>query len=238
MSLKKLSETASTNSWLKAHRGELAHGDAVTALRQTEGRGRMGNSWLDAEGMLPMSVLLRNIPHPETVTLAAGAAVCAVLEELVGEPVMIKWPNDIILRRHKLCGILCESVCNGDDFDIICGIGVNLSQSEEYFEAAGIPHGGSLKSLLGVDTDSDLLAEALCERVIHYSTKSFAEIYSEYKTHCITLGKQVRIIKNGAEQIAFADDIAENGHLVCHDESGSFKVNSGDVSVRGLLGYV
>lgn len=238
MSLIKLSETASTNSWLKEHRGELSHGDVVTALRQTEGRGRMGNTWLDADGMLPLSVLLRNIPHPETVTLAAGAAVCAALEELVDEPVMIKWPNDIILRGHKLCGILCESVCVGDDFDVICGIGVNLSQPEEYFEAAGIPHGGSLRSLVGVEADRDILAKTLTERVIQYSSKGFAEIYSEYKSHCITHGKQVRIIKNGAEQVAFADDIAENGHLICRDDSESFEISSGEVSVRGLLGYI
>lgn len=238
MSLIQLAETASTNTWLKQHRVELCHGDAVTALRQTEGRGRMGHTWLDAEGMLPISVLLRNTPHPETITLVAGAAVCAVLEDITCEPVMIKWPNDIILRGHKLCGILCESVVNGDGIDVICGVGVNISQPSEYFEAARIPHGGSLKSLLGIDTNRNSLAEALREHIVIYSVRPFDEIYNEYKAHCITLGKQVRIIKNGAEQIAFADDIAANGHLICHDESGSFEVNSGEVSVRGLLDYI
>lgn len=238
MSLIQLAETASTNTWLKLHRAELSHGDAVTALRQTEGRGRMGHTWFDAEGMLPISVLLRDIPTPATVTLAAGAAVCAVLEELVGEPVMIKWPNDIILRGHKLCGILCESAVSGDGLDIICGVGVNIGQPSEYFITSGIPHGGSLKSLLGADIGRNSLAEALTERITLYSVKPFDEIYSEYKAHCITLGKQVRIIKNGAEQVAFAEDIAANGHLICRDESGSFEVNSGEVSVRGLLDYI
>lgn len=238
MSLIQLTETASTNAWLKQHRAELSHGDAVTALRQTEGRGRMGHTWLDAEGMLPISVLLKGIPHPETVTLAAGAAVCAVLEQLVSELVGIKWPNDIILRGRKLCGILCESAASGDGLDVICGVGVNISQPKEYFEAAGIPHGGSLSSLLGIAADRNPLAKALAERITQYSLKPFGEIYSEYKAHCITLGKQVRIIKNGAEQIAFAEDIAENGHLVCRDESGRFEVSSGEVSVRGLLDYI
>ena len=238
MSLIQLAETASTNTWLKQHRGELCHGDAVTALRQTEGRGRMGHTWLDAEGMLPISVLLRNIPHPQTVTLAAGAAVCAALEELTHEPVMIKWPNDIILRGHKLCGILCESIANGDGIDVICGVGLNISQSSEYFKKAQIPHGGSLKSILGIDADRNSLARALMERITLYSIKPFDEIYDVYKEHCITLGNQVRIIKNSAEQIAFADDIAANGHLICHDDNGSFEVNSGEVSVRGLLDYI
>lgn len=198
----------------------------------------MGHTWLDAQGMLPLSVLLRNIPHPETMTLAAGAAVCAVIEELTGEPVMIKWPNDIILRGHKLCGILCESTVSGDGIDVICGVGVNISQPAEYFEAAGIPHGGSLKSLVGIEVDRSLLAEALAGRIALYSAKTFDEIYNGYKAHCITLGKQVRIIRNGDECMAFADDIAENGHLVCRDEGGSFEVSSGEVSVRGLLDYI
>lgn len=238
MSLIQLTETTSTNTWLKQHRKELCHGAAVTALRQTEGRGRMGHTWLDSEGMLPISVLLRNIPHPETITLAVGAAVCSVLEDIINEPVMIKWPNDIILRGHKLCGILCESVAGGYGLDIICGVGVNIGQPSEYFDASGIPHGGSIKSLLGVETDRNSLASALRERITLYSAKAFEEIYSEYKAHCITLGRQVRIIKNSAEQVAYADDVAINGHLVCHDENGGFEVNSGEVSVRGLLDYI
>lgn len=238
MSLIQLAEVNSTNSWLKAHRGELSHGDAVTALCQTEGRGRMGHTWLHSDGMLPLSVLLRGVPYPETITLAAGAAVCAVLEELSGEPVSIKWPNDIILRSHKLCGILCESVAGCDGLDIICGVGVNLGQSEEYFRAAGIPHGGSLKSLLEKDADRELVALALVERISAYSQKCFDEIYGEYKSRCLTLGKQVRIIKNGAEHIAFAEDISANGHLICTDDSGRYEVSSGEVSVRGLLGYI
>lgn len=238
MSLIQLEETASTNSWLKAHRAQLCHGDAVTALRQTAGRGRMGNVWLGAQGMLPVSVLLRNIARPESVTLAAGAAVCAVLEELVSLPVMIKWPNDIILRGCKLCGILCESASNGDGLDIICGAGVNISQSADYFESAGIPHGGSLMSLAGITADRRALAAAVSQRIVMYAEKPFAEIYGEYKSRCITLGKQVRIIRGGTQRTAFAEDIADSGYLVCRDENGVFEVNSGEVSVRGLLGYV
>lgn len=238
MSLIQLEETTSTNSWLKANRAQLCHGDAVTALRQTEGRGRLGNVWLGAQGMLPVSVLLRNIAHPQSVTLAAGAAVCAQLEALAGQPVMIKWPNDIILRGCKLCGILCESASNGDGLDIICGVGVNISQSADYFESAGIPHGGSLMSLAGIAADRRDLAEAISQRIVQYAEKPFAEIYGEYKARCITLGKQVRIISNGEQRVAFAEDIADSGYLICRDENGVFEVNSGEVSVRGLLGYV
>jgi len=238
MKLIQLTEVGSTNTWLKQHRAELCHGDAVTALKQTEGRGRMGHVWLDEDGMLPLSVLLHKPSAPETVTLAAGAAVCAVLEELVGEEVMIKWPNDIVFRGGKLCGILCESVCERDSIDIICGVGVNIAQSAEYFTSAGIPHGCSLISAAGIAPDRIQLAKALAERIAQYSEKSFSQLYDEYKARCITLGREVRLISGDTQRTAFAEDIAQSGFLICRDENGRFEVNSGEVNVRGLWGYV
>lgn len=238
MKLIQLAEVGSTNTWLKQHRAELCHGDAVTALRQTEGRGRMGHAWLCEDGMLPLSVLLCKPSSPETVTLAAGAAVCAVLEELVGERVMIKWPNDIVLRGGKLCGILCESVCERDNIDIICGVGVNIGQSAEYFTAAGIPHGCSLMSACGLAPDRIQLAKALTERIVQYCEKPFSALYDEYRARCVTLGREVRLISGDTQRTAFAEDIAQSGFLVCRDENGRFEVNSGEVNVRGLWGYV
>ena len=187
--------------------------------------------------MLPLSVLLKNVSHPEAVTLCAGIAVCRAIEPFIGEELSIKWPNDIILRRHKLCGILCESAAKGDSLSIICGVGVNISQSAEYFKAAGLPYGGSLRSLAGAEPDRDALAEELARLIEEYSHKSFADIAEEYRRRCVTIGREVRLIGR-EERIAFAEDIAENGALVCRDESGRFEVNSGEVSVRGLFGYV
>lgn len=237
MSLIQLEEVGSTNTWLKERCERLCDGDAVTALRQTDGRGRIGHTWLDSEGMLPLSVLLKAPPEIETLTLRISIAVCRTLEPIVGESLSIKWTNDIILREHKLCGILCESVAKCDGLNVICGIGVNLSQPEEYFSAAGIPHGGSVKSLVGAECDRLSLARQLAKAVREYSEKSFADVREEYTRRCITLGREVRLV-GASERICFAEGIAENGCLICTDESGCFEVNSGEVSVRGLLGYI
>lgn len=237
MSLITLAEVSSTNTWLKERCGELFHGDAVTALRQTEGRGRIGHTWLDAEGMLPLSVLLKNIPHPGTVTLCVSIAVCHAIEPFIGEELSVKWPNDIILHGHKLCGILCESTVKCDCLNIICGVGVNLTQSAEYFAAAGIPHGGSLRSLVGAEADRDALTEELTRLIAEYSQKDFADVIDEYRRRCITLGREVRLV-GASERTAFAEDISESGSLICSDASGRFEVNSGEVSVRGLLDYI
>lgn len=240
MRMIELSETESTNSWLKSHRAELDHGDAVTALRQTAGRGRMGHSWLSDKGMLPLSVLLKAPPSPETVTLCAGIAVCRALDSLFDTPqgFGIKWPNDIVLRGCKLCGILCESASEGDGIDIICGVGLNLCQSEEYFSENDLPHGGSVRLLTGLSPDRTELAARLAAEITECCSRGFFEFKEEYRRRCVTLGKEVRLIKNGTERIAFAVDIADNGYLLCRDESGVFAVSSGEVSVRGLYGYI
>lgn len=235
----KLDEVDSTNNYLKQHRAQLPDGTLVTAGLQTAGKGRRGHEWLADRGMLPFSLLLKQPPHPDTVTLCAAAAVCGALEQLLPcECFGIKWPNDIILRGHKLCGILCESVCFGASMDIICGIGVNISQTEEFFRTAGIPHGGSLKMLTGVEPDRELLAVDISRRLYEYSRQGFSAVAEEYKRRCLTIGKQVLLIENGAQREAYAEGIAPNGFLICRDASGSFEVNSGEVSVRGLMGYI
>lgn len=235
-----LDEVDSTNNYLKQHRGELPDGTLVTAGLQTAGKGRRGHDWLADRGMLPMSLLLKQAPHPDTVTLCAGVAVCEAMEQfLPGESLGIKWPNDIILRGHKLCGILCESVCFGSSIDIVCGIGVNLTQSAEFFERANIPHGGSVEMLTGVVIENrEQLAQDIAERLYSYTRTGFDAIREQYVARCLTVGKHIRIIENGNEREAFAEGIAPNGFLICTDENGSFEVNSGEVSVRGLMDYI
>lgn len=235
-----LDEVDSTNNYLKQHRAGLPDGTLVTAGLQTAGKGRRGHDWLADRGMLPLSLLLKQAPHPDAVTLCAGVAVCEALEQfLPGESLGIKWPNDIILRGHKLCGILCESVCFGSSIDIVCGIGVNLTQSAEFFERANIPHGGSVEMLTGVVIENrEQLAQDIAERLYSYTRTGFDAIREQYVSRCLTVGKRIRLIENGTEREAFAEGIAPNGFLICSDDSGRFEVNSGEVSVRGLMDYI
>ena len=133
MKIIKLSRVDSTNNYLKQHFEELPDGTAVTADLQTDGRGRRGHSWSADRGMLPLSVLLKNPREPETLTPRVGLAVCEAIEAIASKQsfsfsVGIKWPNDLIISYHKVCGILCESVFFGDKITAICGIGVNISQ--------------------------------------------------------------------------------------------------------------
>lgn len=235
-----LEETDSTNNYLRQHLGELSDGAAVTAERQTAGRGRRGHAWADSDGMLPMSVLLIDPLDRETLTARVGLAVCDAIGKMYASPpdIGIKWPNDIIASDHKVCGILCESVCLGDRVYVICGIGINISQSEDYFLSAGLLHAGSLKMLTGFAPDKRSLFESVAATVKNRSAKLFSECYDEFKSRLVNIGRKVKIIGTDGERIAIAEDVAPNGFLICRDENGVFEVGSGEVSVRGENGYL
>lgn len=235
-----LEEVDSTNNYLKAHCNELADGIAVTAKIQTAGRGRRGHNWSANEGMLPLSVLLKNPPDCDTLTARVGLAVCDAIGKMFENPpqIWLKWANDIIVANRKVCGILCESVYFGDCRNVICGIGINISQSEEYFCEQNLPHAGSLLSLTGSAPDREELLKSVVEAVKIRAAMPFSECYNEYKARLVNLGRVVRIISSSGERIATAVDVAPNGFLICRDENGEFVVNSGEVSVRGLDGYV
>lgn len=235
-----LEEVDSTNNFLKAHCGELEDGTAVTARVQTAGRGRRGHAWSDDEGMLPLSVLLKNPVDCDTLTARAGLAVCdAIVKTLKNPPeIGLKWANDIIIANRKVCGILCESVFFGDCRNVVCGIGINISQSGEFFRGNMLPHAGSLLSLTGQAPERDELLRAVTEAVKIRAAMPFADCYDEYKSRLVNLGRTVRIISPNDERVAVAVDVAPNGFLICRDESGEFEVSSGEVSVRGLDGYV
>ena len=235
-----LDEVDSTNNYIKSHLGELSDFCAVTAKKQTAGRGRRGHGWVTDGGMLPVSFLLKDPPERDTLTARVGLAVCRAIEEACGTlKAAIKWPNDIIAGGFKVCGILCESVYFGDCANVIAGIGVNISQSAEHFKAAELPHAASLVMIAGKAPDRDELLKVMTEKLKKYVAMQFAECYDEYKARVLNLGREVKLVSaDGSERVAVAVDIAPNGFLVCEDGSGKFEVSSGEVSVRGLDGYL
>ncbi|MCH5203460.1 MAG: biotin--[acetyl-CoA-carboxylase] ligase [Oscillospiraceae bacterium] len=235
-----LDETSSTNDWLRERCETLSDKTCVTAERQTSGRGRRGHSWETSEGMLAMSILFKDPPDVPTLTARIGLSVCDAVAELY--PALsqtgIKWPNDVIVGNHKVCGILCESFGIGDCVNVICGIGLNVSQSEEYFKKVGLPNAGSLKMLSGIELPKKLLCEKIRERAIIRAGELFCGCYEEYRARVLNIGKEVRILRGNDERRARAVDVAENGCLICEDEGGRFEVNSGEVSIRASEGYI
>jgi BirA family biotin operon repressor/biotin-[acetyl-CoA-carboxylase] ligase len=131
----------STNS-LAASMAE--HGLVVVADYQTAGRGQYGRSWLSEPGdSLLMSVVVcptATLQCPSILTAWAAVGVGDAIEDLLGVRPRIKWPNDLLLRDRKLCGILCESTRDST----VVGIGLNLTQNAERFADASLPAATSL----------------------------------------------------------------------------------------------
>lgn len=234
-----LDECSSTNDYIREHLDELSDGAAVTAKVQTAGRGRRGHTWSANDGMLPLSILFRNPIERDTLTVRVGLAVCEALESVCNIPeARIKWPNDVIIAQKKVCGILCECSFVGDCACVICGIGVNISQGEDFFCENNLPNAGSLLSITGSAPERETVFRAISECVKQRVKVPFADSLADFKARVLNIGRTVRIIGENGERVAAAVDIAPNGFLICEDENGRFEVGSGEVSVRGENGYI
>ena len=143
----------------------MAEGTVAVADVQTAGRGRLGRTWeAPPRSAVLVSVLLRpsaDRPLPQ-LALVAGVAVADALEELTGLSVQIKWPNDVMLRRTKVAGILAEV----RDGAVVLGIGINVNQTREQLPERG----GSLRTATGMEWDRDAVLDAVLDPLgIRYS---------------------------------------------------------------------
>ncbi len=241
----------STNSLAKRIAAEeLGEKVVIVAECQISGRGRLGRNWSSIPGKgIWMSIILRPKLLPKDVqiiTLAAGVAVVRSIKQVTGISTGIKWPNDIVVNGQKICGILTEMSTEMDSVNyIIVGIGLNVLHEEEDFPEEIREAAGSLKMAAGdkvLPQRSVLLSNILAEFDIWYEKIAFGftqDIISEWKNHSVTLGKQVRVININEEFRGKAIDIASDGSLVVDCGNGTVhEVSSGEISIRGMKGYV
>lgn len=236
----------STNAYLKREAQTGApHGSAAIANAQSAGRGRLGRSFQSPEGKgLYLSVLLRpHLPGEELMRATGMAAVAAhrAIYRTCGAQAGIKWVNDLVLGGKKLAGILAETVILGNEIALVLGIGINVHHSREDFcgEVADI---ATSLAMEGFTADRAALAAALLEELYALSEAlggDHSAYLEEYRSHCITLGKEVRLIGADTQQQASALDIDDTFGLSVQLADGTQTVvRSGEVSVRGLYGYV
>jgi BirA family transcriptional regulator, biotin operon repressor / biotin---[acetyl-CoA-carboxylase] ligase len=140
-------------------------GVALLSDEQHAGRGQQGRVWLaPPRSSVLLSVLLSPPPHvsrPAILTVWAAVSVCALVQRLTGLSPCIKWPNDVLIRGRKVCGILIEQSQHGRTPFTVAGIGLNVTQSEEQFAAAGLPLATSLQANGANTTDTHTVARLL-----------------------------------------------------------------------------
>jgi BirA family biotin operon repressor/biotin-[acetyl-CoA-carboxylase] ligase len=156
-------ECESTQQLLLDRADELPEGAVATTDHQTGGRGRLGRAWEDEAGMSVLcSVLLRPSPDrsPPELSLVAAAATAEAIELETELSAQIKWPNDVMLNRRKVAGILAEM--RGDA--VVVGIGINVNQTREQLPPDARTPAGSLRSLTGRTYERQLVLARLLER--------------------------------------------------------------------------
>lgn len=245
-----LKETDSTNDECKRRAMAGAPtGLAVTADVQTGGRGRRGRRFESPRGAgLYLSVLLRPDCAPaEAVTLTAwvGVAVCDAVEQAAGVRPLIKWTNDIILNGKKLCGILTEMSVEGEtgavDY-VVAGMGTNVGETAEYFAQAGLADIATSLDIEGHAVDRNVLAACLLnalDRMAKEFPQEKGKWLKQYRADCLTPGHEVKLVGPEGERRAEALAIDDDFGLVAALPDGTLTtVTAGEVSVRGIAGYV
>lgn len=239
----------STNDLLKTlARQGAPHGTAILAGHQSGGHGRLGRSFHSPEGMgIYLSILLRPECAPSQLmhlTCATAVAMCDAVEHACGLRPGIKWTNDLVHGRRKLGGILTElglSPQGMADYAII-GIGINCRQRVEDFPAEIQNTAGSLKMVTGQDMEPAILAVAMLEALQKMDTILLTgkeQILSQYRQDCVTLGQEISVVRGEEVRHGKALSVDENGALVVAFRDGDVEaVNSGEVSIRGMYGYV
>jgi BirA family biotin operon repressor/biotin-[acetyl-CoA-carboxylase] ligase len=203
----------------------MPEGAIAVADFQTAGRGRLGRTWETPPGTaLLLSVLLRppaDLPLPQ-LALVAGVAVADALERLTGLAVQIKWPNDVMLRRQKVAGILAEA----RDDAVVVGIGLNLNQTPEQLPERA----GSLRTTTGREWDRDdvlrAVLEALEERYEAWLTGGLDAVYDGLGPRDFLRGRRVSV--NGTS--GTAEMIDRDGRLrIAVDHGKVIVIESGEV---------
>lgn len=245
-----LDSVESTNDTCKllAARG-ASDGTVVIADRQTAGKGRLGRRFISPAGQgLYLSVLWRPDCPPEALlplTALAAVAAARAVERLGGKAPGIKWPNDLVLEGRKVCGILTELSVEAESDHVayvIAGIGINCRQQRADFPEELQSIAGSLDMALETRVPRAALAAALIRELDELRSRVlFAPHlwWEEYRARCLTVGKRVQIVLRDARQEADALDVDESfGLVVRYDNGLTETVRSGEVSVRGLYGYI
>lgn len=239
----------STNTLAKAMADQGApHGTVLIADRQTAGRGRLGRSFLSPGGVgIYMSVILRPKATPAELmhlTCAAATAMCDAVEMAVHFRPGIKWTNDLVFEKMKLAGILTELSLNsqGQVAYAVIGIGINCCQQATDFNPEIRSIAGSLSMVTGKAIDRCAVAAAMLETLQKMDStllRNREAMMTQYRQDCITIGQDISLVRGDSVRHGHAIGVDDDGALLVRFLDGHTEsVNSGEVSVRGMYGYV
>lgn len=224
-------------------------GLVITSEEQTAGRGRRGRSFHSPLGTgLYFSFLYRpdcDASALHDLTAWVAVAVAEGIEACCGLAPSIKWTNDLLLNGKKISGILTEISLESESSFVeyvVVGIGINVNHQEGDFP----PELGEFTSSIAMETGKTICRNQLCQDILLALNSMFSQLPQEktkylaaYRQRCITLGKEVQVLRGEARKEGKALDIDEEFRLLVEYPDGTKEsLGTGEVSVRGMYGYI
>ncbi|MGI6703895.1 MAG: biotin--[acetyl-CoA-carboxylase] ligase [Clostridia bacterium] len=238
---------ASTSTLAKEIAQKQQEGTVVVAEEQSGGRGRLGRSWYSPRsGGIWASIILKPKISPERahqLTQVAAVAVVKAIEKFASLKVGIKWPNDIIIKDKKVCGILTEMNAEADVINhIILSIGLNVSMDRGKIPDELKDKITFLNSECGFPVSRKELLAVLLQKIEEgyqgFLRDGFRSAVEDCRKHSVLLGHEVRVSQMDNTFRGKAVQITDDGILLVETSDGRIEVISGDVSVRGTEGYL
>ena len=217
-------------------RRTAAEGTVVITEEQTAGKGRAKRVWLSPKGSISLSVVLYpGISQLPYLIMIISVAVARSIEMVTGLKTQLKWPNDVLIKGKKVCGILIENELQGDRVAwSVIGIGINANNKMKDFPEIAAT-ATSLSDELGKGISRVEVVRCLFVEMenLYLSLGDGELIYQEWRDRLITRGKRVQVISGEDVLQGVAEDVSRDGSLVLRHDNGSIShIVAGDVTLR------
>jgi len=217
-------------------RRKAPEGTVVIAGEQTAGRGRIRRVWFSPKGSIALSIVLyprlSSLPY---LVMLASLAVVHTIEVVTGLKPQIKWPNDVLINRKKVCGILVESGVPGRKVAYaIVGIGINVNN-----KIADLPELAPIATSLADELGREVSRVALIRQLLVETEKLYLtlpdgeKILQKWQKRLVTLGEKVRVQSGETVLQGIAESVDQNGNLLLRQFDGSLtRIIAADVTLR------
>lgn len=234
-----IEEIDSTNSTLLTEKKTYKDsGTVLFAEKQLHGKGRMGRSWQSIkEQNLTFSILLRNNnlirDKLSLINLASSLAIALSIENLYQLKCELKWPNDVLIKRKKVSGILIETSIAGKKIErIVVGMGINVNQNSFVGEFNIRPTSIKLELNRTISRETLLAGVLNCfEEQLEIVKEKPEHILNDWRSRCDMIGSKITIQQQDKIRSGIFEDIDRDGYLILSSNGKTEKIYFGDISL-------
>jgi BirA family biotin operon repressor/biotin-[acetyl-CoA-carboxylase] ligase len=220
----------STNTFAKE---KLLNKDYLVVIseQQTAGRGRQGKEWYSPNaGNIYMTIKFKD-KNPAPLSLIIGLLISEAMDSVSGQKITagLKWPNDLLINKKKICGILIESEINADEVEFIVGIGINYSLPKKESWWGEI---GELADIL----PREKLMNSILQNIINYKENGYKNWKDAWEKRCMHIGIELKALSNNQKEtdIGIFNGINEEGKMLLQTERTLKIISSGECSIKGI----